>query len=215
MISTPNLAKAIIAVMKDVKGIEKNITVGAGNNQYQGVTDKDVKKEIGEAMQKHGLCIMPIYIEPTMSVSRWEETSTYGGQPTTKSKQQVFTEVKTTYLLMHESGESVEVCGYGHGVDTQDKSAGKATTYAMKNTLLYLFMVPTGKIDDADQSHSEEQPVPPAPEDKRPPLPDKMFKQALERLKAKDAAVYDKTIRAFQLTPKQADDLLKAYQAIK
>ena len=46
--------------------------------------------------------------------------------------------------------------GYGHGVDSQDKSAGKATTYALKYALLYAFLVPTGKIDDADNTHSEE-----------------------------------------------------------
>ena len=44
--------------------------------------------------------------------------------------------VKTKYLLLHESGESLELAGYGHGIDSQDKGAGKATTYAMKNALL-------------------------------------------------------------------------------
>ena len=50
-----------------------------------------------------------------------------------KSKQSVFTDAHTKYLLLHTSGESIELSGYGQGVDTQDKGAGKATTYALKN----------------------------------------------------------------------------------
>lgn len=153
-----NLAKAIIAVMKEVKGIEKSTTIGTGNNAYKGVPDYEVKKVIGEAMAKHGLCILPISVTPTMRIDRWEEVDTYSKatpQPM-KTKQSVFTEVTTKYLLLHESGESVELAGYGQGADTQDKSAGKAMTYALKYVLLYTFLVPTGKIDDADATHSNE-----------------------------------------------------------
>lgn len=157
-----NLAKAIIAVMKEIKGIEKSTTIGTGNNAYKGVPDYEVKKVIGEAMAKHGLCILPIAVTPTMRIDRWEEVDTYSKatpQPM-KTKQSIFTEVTTKYLLMHESGESVELAGYGHGADTQDKSAGKATTYALKYVLLYTFMVPTGKIDDADATHSGQHETP-------------------------------------------------------
>jgi hypothetical protein len=83
-------------------------------------------------------------------------------------KQSVFTSVKTKYLLLHESGESIEISGYGHGVDSQDKAAGKATTYALKYALLYTFLVPTGKIDDADNENSDNivtpRPTTPSPE---------------------------------------------------
>jgi hypothetical protein len=144
------LVKAIIGVMNDVKSIEKNMQVGSGSYGYKGVADKDVKQKIGEAMQKHGLAIIPTSVEPNVQIERWEE----GG----KQKQSTFTEVRTKYLLIHESGQSLELSGYGHGIDSGDKGAGKATTYALKYALLYLFMVPTGNIDDADNSHSEELP---------------------------------------------------------
>lgn len=151
------IAKAIIKVMQAVKGIEKSMTVGSGANSYKGVADKDVKLAIGNAMAENGLCIVPIANEARTQIDRWEET--YNGVP--KQKQSVFTEVTTKYLLLHESGESLEISGYGQGVDTQDKSAGKASTYALKYALLYTFMVPTGKIEDADNEHSDEKPVPP------------------------------------------------------
>lgn len=151
-----NLAKAIIAVMQDVKGIEKNLQVGTGSGSYKGVADQEVKKIIGESMAKHGLCILPIEVNAKTQIDRWEEDTQYGK----KQKQSVFSEVETKYLLLHVSGESQVISGYGHGVDSQDKSAGKATTYALKYALLYSFLVPTGKIDDADTEHSESIPVP-------------------------------------------------------
>ena len=142
------IVKAMLAVRKAVKKIEKTMNVGSGNNSYKGVSDEVVKKAIGDAMEENGLICIPISIEPKSEVTRW--TDQFG-----KDKQSVFTEVKTKYLLLHESGQSLEIEGYGHGVDTQDKGAGKATTYALKYALLYAFLIPTGKIDDADTQHSD------------------------------------------------------------
>lgn len=156
------IAKAIIEVTKAVKGVEKNSTVGVGKAQYKGVNDKDVKEIMRKAMADHGLSILPIDIDAKTEVSRWEEKDQYG----TKQKQSVFTEVKTRYLLLHTSGESIELTGYGHGVDSQDKGAGKATTYALKYALLYSFLVPTGQIDDSDDTHSDEHEIPAARQNK-------------------------------------------------
>ena len=150
------IAKAILKVMEEVKGIDKSMTVGNGASSYKGVPDQEVKKIIGEAMQKNGLCLLPIGVDSSTKIERWEEDN--GNYK--KSKQSVFAEVKTKYLLLHSSGESIELAGYGHGVDSQDKGAGKATTYALKYTLLYTFLVPTGKIDDSDNTHSESIEVP-------------------------------------------------------
>jgi hypothetical protein len=152
-----NLAKAIIAVMNEVKGMEKNSRVGTGGSAYNGTKDQDVKEVFNDAMAKNGLCILPIGIEDTVQIDRWEQS--YNGN--VQQKQSVMTTVKTKYLLLHESGESQELMGYGHGVDPQDKGAGKATTYALKNCLLYTFLTPVGKIDDTDKTHSDEIPSPP------------------------------------------------------
>ena len=214
-----NLAKAIIAVMKEVKGIDKNLTVGSGSNAYKGVADKDVKQAVGEAMANNGLCILPIGIDAKANIERWEETDKYG----TKRKTSVLTESKTKYLLLHESGESVVIEGYGHGVDTQDKSAGKATTYALKYMLLYMFMIPTGKIDDADATHSneitdlpkQEQNQQPKkdeqkPVDNRPWLNEKQFNQAIERIHNGEAGVYEKIDAAFRIAKNYMDQLKSA-----
>jgi hypothetical protein len=152
-----NLIAAILKVMAEVEGIDKSMTVGVGNNSYKGVADKDVKRIIGKSMQKHGLIILPVGIEKHTQIDRWTENTEKYGE---KTKQSVFSEVVTKYLLCHESGATIELCGYGHGVDSQDKAAGKCTTYALKYTLLYTFLVETGLIDDADAVHSDSIPIP-------------------------------------------------------
>lgn len=160
--SYKNIAAAIVATMSEIKGVEKNADVGTGNSSYKGVKDKDVKDIIRKAMIKNKLSILPINIEVTSDVERWEEKTQYGP----KQKKEVFTRAHVTYRLLHESGEYIDIQGTGHGIDSQDKSAGKATTYALKYALLYTFLVPTGDIDDADDAHSDELPVKPvtAPE---------------------------------------------------
>lgn len=157
-----NLAKAIIKVMREVKGMEKNSKIGSGKSQYDGTKDQDVKQVFNEVMAKHGLCILPIDIQEETKIERWLEVDQWSKSDPKdmKSKQSVFTKVTTKYLLLHESGESQELAGYGHGVDPQDKGAGKATTYALKNCLLYTFLTPVGKIDDTDPTHSDDLPIP-------------------------------------------------------
>jgi hypothetical protein len=84
------LAKAIVEVMKEVKGVEKNTEVGAGtSSSYKGVSDKDAKEVIRAAMIKHGLAILPVRVDATATVERWsEDTGKWG----VKQKQSVFTE---------------------------------------------------------------------------------------------------------------------------
>jgi hypothetical protein len=194
-----NLAQAIIQVMREVKGIEKNLQVGAGTNSYKGVADKDVKKIVGDAMERAGLCILPIEIIPSVKIERWEEI--WNGQA--KQKQSIFTEALCRYELLHESGESKIIQGYGHGVDSQDKSAGKATTYALKYALLYAFMIPTGAIDDADSSHSNDQAMP----QKIQPI----AKQHQPKKKALTDDQYLKALQAIEKGEYDPNSLIKDY----
>lgn len=147
-----NITKAILQVTKEVKNIEKTMSVGAGGSSYKAVSDTIVRNALRPEMIKAGLVIVPIDVQPTIKIDRWEENS--------RVKQSILTEVKTKYMLVHsESGESLEIAGYGHGVDSQDKGAGKATTYALKNALLDLFLLTKG--EDTDETHSDDYSVPP------------------------------------------------------
>lgn len=150
------ITNAILAVMQEVENIEKGMNVGAGTNSYKAVSDGDVRNSLRKAMVKNGLVIVPTSVTAKTQIDRWEEESQYGK----KMKQSVLTEAHTKYLLIHSSGEQLELAGYGHGVDSQDKSAGKATTYALKNTLLDTFLITKGEAEDTDKTHSDDLPVP-------------------------------------------------------
>lgn len=152
-----NMAKAILNVMQEVTNIEKNMNVGTGSSSYKAISDSMVRSDIKESMLKNGLVIVPTGVTAKTTMDRWEEETTYGK----KMKQSILTEAHTTYLLIHESGESIPLAGYGQGVDTQDKGAGKATTYALKNVLLDTFLVIKGEDMDTDKTHSNDLPVPP------------------------------------------------------
>ena len=69
-----------------------------------------------------------------------------------------------------------------------------------------MFMVPTGKIDDTDSTHSDDidSPPPPPPVDNRPWITEKMYLQAIEKIKKGQKDVLDKTLKAFQMTEAQS-----------
>lgn len=147
--------------MTEINWVAKSMTVWKWTSAYKWVSDKDVKTLMRDSMIKNGLSILPIGVTPKVQVDRWEEDDTYNNEPPypKKSKQSIFTEVTTRYLLLHTSWESIELAGYGHWVDTQDKWAGKATTYALKNTLLNMFLIPTWV--DTDNTHNDDLDTPP------------------------------------------------------
>ncbi len=187
------LTKAVINVMKEVKGMEKNSKIGTGNSAYDGTKDSDVKEVFNKVLAENGLAIMPIDVKESTQIDRWEEEQIWHGQSQgVKTKQSVFTKVTTKYLLSHISGEWVVLVGYGHGTDPQDKSAGKSTTYAMKNMLLYTFLTPVGKMDDTDLTHSEDIATPKNTKVNQPSKP-KQPQQSIPEL-VKDSKEWDSIV---------------------
>lgn len=162
---TKEITKAIIEVMKEVQIIWKNTTVWSWNNSYKATSDRDVKETIRSSMEKNWLVIAPIWLKETIQVDRWEEEDNWSKSTpkAMKTKQSVFTQVNTKYILLHTSWESIELAWYWQGIDSQDKWAWKATTYALKNVLLNLFLIPTW--EDTDNTHSEDIKTPPKKSD--------------------------------------------------
>lgn len=195
------LVEAITKVMSQVRGMEKNSRVGTGKAAYDGTKDQDVKEAFNKALSENGLCMIPTKITPSVRVDRFEALD-YNKNKV--QKQSVFTEVNCEYILTHTSGQYMQVSGYGHGVDSQDKGAGKATTYALKNALLYTFLTPVGKIDDTDTTHSNDI-APPPPKQKKAPEPKPEPKQtkteAIELLAA--AEDFSKLVGAWNKVSKE------------
>lgn len=146
----PKLAKALVKAMSEIGAIEKNSNVKTGaTGSYKAVQDKDVKIAVRKILIENGLSIIPAIID--------EKTHQVEKDKGSYKTKEIFVDCKTTYIIMHESGEAVPAQGLGHGVDSLDKAAGKATTYALKYFELYLFQIPTGDIDDADKTEPAQE----------------------------------------------------------
>lgn len=147
-----NLYSKILKVMQQVNYLQKDDSVGFGKYQYKAISEEKVTTEVRKALIENGLVIIPVGIE-----ERREDFEVIRNDG--KEGIDRLTTIKTTYLIADtESGETIEVCSAGAGVDTQDKGIGKALTYAYKYLLLRTFAIPTGEDPDKEASR-DNQPV--------------------------------------------------------
>jgi len=120
--------------------------VGSGSYAYKAVSDLQVTKKVKEAEQKHGIVSIPV----SQKIESFEpiKTQTKNGEKITYSML-----IKMTLRIFDvETGESIEIETFGHGVDSGDKAPGKASTYARKYGLLNAYKIATGEDPDAEKS---------------------------------------------------------------
>jgi len=67
-----------------------------------------------------------------------------------------------------DTAEFQDVIGFGNGADPQDKGAGKAFTYSLKNALSKSFMLFSG--EDTDSTHSDDIGKPETPKQASNPV---------------------------------------------
>ena len=146
--------KAIGNARNEMKGyLHKGTTVGIGRSSYQSVNDEQTRLYVRPFLQKHDLIIMPVNIQQETSTDVWTESGRRKRQNTTKAL--------VTYKVCHlASGEWIEVQSFGIGLDSGDKGAGKAQTYALKTLILDLFYIVKGKDEDGERTHSDTYDVP-------------------------------------------------------
>jgi hypothetical protein len=135
---TGEIAKAICAVMTDVKNVEKT---GVNDfHKYAYASEADFLRSIQPVMAKNGLALVRVGLE----------VETKEGPPTGRGKAQLLTAMIVSYRLIHTSGESIELVSHGAGLDGEEKGTYKAQTGALKYALRQLFLVPTGDDPEAD-----------------------------------------------------------------
>ena len=138
-----NLAAAVCQVMARC-----NFVPQTGKNsfhKYSYASDADLLTVLQPAMAEAGLALLPHRVQH----------QTVEHSPDSKGKTQWRTEVTITYLLIHTSGECLQIEASGCGIDGEDKGIYKAKTGALKYALRHLFLVPTG--DDAERHRVEKE----------------------------------------------------------
>lgn len=139
--------------MVETESIEKSMTVGEGKNSYKAVSEKDMLNMVKPLLKKHKLVFIPIDGETAENVMTYETYDSYSKQNVMKMR--AVTTLKAKWRLADvESGEYIDVVGFGNGADPQDKGAGKAFTYAYKAMLAKTFMIFSG--EDTDNTHSDD-----------------------------------------------------------
>lgn len=149
------LAMKIFNVMDESEGIEKNMTVGSGNNSYSAISEKAVLNAIKPLLKKYKLIIIPIEVDISERLDTYQTSNTFKGVTTINDKARLMTQLKTKWKIIDaETGEFEILSSPGNGADTQDKASGKAWTYAYKAVLQKTFMLFSG--EDTDNTHSDD-----------------------------------------------------------
>ena len=141
----PAIAKAVVQVMQAIG------TLGAEHERTEGATYKyasiddfilHVRKHCAEA----GLAIIP---DEARDAETREVTTRNG-------KTSVMWEARFAFHLIHESGECYGPIYKNVGVQYSGaQAAGSAQSYALKQLMRGLFLIPTGDGDDPDKSGVE------------------------------------------------------------
>lgn len=145
-----NIYEKLSAISLELSAVAKNLEVGVGANKYKAVGEADVLRAVKPLEAKYKVYSYPVH--RTIIESGQIESTTYKGEV----KKNLFERIEVTYrfINMEDPKEYIDIISYGDGIDSQDKSVGKAMTYADKYALLKAYKIVTG--EDPDQYASED-----------------------------------------------------------
>jgi hypothetical protein len=142
---------AMLAVMADVKAIEKGRRNEQQGFNFRGI--EDILNELHDICARHGVFALP-------QVQEREATHRQ-----TRSNTSLWTEHhRVRYTFWAGDGSHVDAEVWGEGTDSADKATAKAYTSAFKTLLIQAFQIPTADAEDADRSAEESAPAPPPKE---------------------------------------------------
>ena len=156
MESQLNIYQRLLKITEELKTVEKNLSVQVTkNNSYKAVGERDVLDAVKPLEAKYGVYS---YAYDRKIIDNGELTSTRKDFQTGEVKElkQLYMRLEVVYRFVNVDNpeEYVEIKTYGDGIDSGDKAAGKAMTYADKYALLKAYKISTG--EDPDQEPSDE-----------------------------------------------------------
>lgn len=142
----PAIAKAVVQVMKALGTLGKEHERNDSGAKYDYASIDDFIQHVRGHCAEAGLAIIP-------DEARDAETH----EVTTKSgKSMVMWDARFAFILVHESGASYGPIYKGVAVmHSGAQSAGSAQSYALKQFMRGLFLIPTGDADDPDKGGVE------------------------------------------------------------
>ena len=149
-----NIYQRLLAIENELTNVAKNLSVGVGKSSYKAVGEADVLKAVKPLESKYGVCSYPSSRRIVESAVLENEQTDYNNNKVIKKS--FFERIETVYRFVNvdNPSEYIEITSYGDGIDTGDKSVGKACTYADKYALLKAYKIITGDDPDQDESQS-------------------------------------------------------------
>lgn len=146
-----NIYCRLLAISAELATVAKNLEVQMGKtSKYKAVGEADVLRAVKPLEAKYGVYSFPV--SRKIIESGTLESVDFNGNV----KKQLFERLEVVYRFINVDNpeEFIDVTSYGDGIDSGDKSVGKAMTYADKYALLKAYKIVMG--DDPDQDASEE-----------------------------------------------------------
>lgn len=152
----------LLNIMKESGSVAK-----ARKNQSQGYSFRgidDVMNELHEKFAQNGVFILTDIVN-----QKREERATKSGGIN------IYSINTYRFTFMAEDGSFVQSTQIGEAMDSGDKASNKATSVALKYTLLFMFMIPT---DDPKDPENESPELGQVKNQKTAPLPNNPKQQA-------------------------------------
>lgn len=145
-----NIFEKLSAISLEISAVAKNLSVGVGKSTYKAVGEADVLAAVRPAEAKFRVYSYPV--RRTIIETGVLESTNYNGEV----KKQLFERIEVTYRFvnMDKPDDFIDITSYGDGIDSGDKSVGKAMTYADKYALLKAYKIITGEDPDKDASEN-------------------------------------------------------------
>lgn len=150
-----NIYEKLSAITTELSTVAKNLEVGVGKSKYNAVGEADVLRAVKPLEAKYKIYSYP-YSRTIIESGTIENESVDYQTKEKLTKRNLFERIEVVYRFVNIENpeEFIDITSYGDGIDSQDKSVGKAMTYADKYALLKAYKIITG--EDPDQNASED-----------------------------------------------------------
>ena len=141
------------AIMREINPIPKGQRNTQQGYDFRGIDD--IFAELHNLFAKHGVFVLPNLLKEETE----EREADYIKDGKTVKRVVRTSKALVQYFFVSESdGSEVSATSMGEAADYGDKASNKAQTFAIKNTLINIFLIPTKEKKDGDFDSYEYKP---------------------------------------------------------
>lgn len=147
-IKTLNIYQRMALATAEIGVVAKNLNIEVSkNNTYKAVSERDILDAVKPIEGKCGIYSFPIS-RRILSEEVQERKSSYG------IRKELFLRIETIYRFVNVDNpkDFIDMITYADGIDSGDKTTGKAMTYADKYALMKAYKISTGEDPDQEPS---------------------------------------------------------------